>query len=85
MSDIAKQIWKRACEGREGYCSSDLQDAARQAIDDAIRIAIDAAAKACLPDRYQWSDGNVEKFNFGRDRAVQNMMRLLDSDIPDTD
>jgi len=76
-------LWKRACEGREGYCSSDLQDAARWAIGEAFRLAEHAARSAALPAGYQWSDGNREKFDFGRDTAADAIAALATTPSPD--
>lgn len=72
----AKAIWKRACIGREGYCSSDLQDAAIEAINQAFREAEAAARSAALPAHYQWSESNREKFEFGRDTAADLIATL---------
>lgn len=62
-------IWEGVCVGREGYCSSDLQAAAKAAIAIAQQEAL-AAATALAPSigllgNYLWSDSNFRKFQFG--------------------
>ena len=73
---VAEALWKRACVGREGYCSTDLQDAAKWAIGEALRLAEQVARSAELPDHFQWSEGNREKFYFGRDSAADAIALL---------
>lgn len=72
----AKAIWAKACVGREGYCSPDLQDAALTAIGDAFAVAEQTARAVDLPPNYLWSDGNREKFHFGRDTAADAIRAL---------
>lgn len=74
---IVGTIWDKACEGREGYCSSDLQDAAKWAIAEAFRVAEAAARNASLPADYIWSESNREKFEFGRDSAADAILALF--------
>jgi len=74
--ELVEAIWKQACVGREGYCSSDLQQAAKWAIGEAFRLATLAAQSAKLPANYQWSEDNRSKFNFGRDTAVEAIAAL---------
>lgn len=76
-SETVNEIWRKACVGREGYCSPDLQDAARTAIADAIRMAATAARSIELPPHFQWSESNGEKFYFGRDLVVEAIEALL--------
>jgi len=73
---MAQALWDKACIGREGYCSSDLKDAALSAIAEAFRLSEHAARSVTLPERYQWSAGNVEKFEFGRDTAADAILAL---------
>lgn len=47
-------------------------EARAQALEDAAR----AANSVQLPPHYIWSDGNREKFNFGRDEAVAAIRAL---------
>src|SRR5690606_28074245 len=49
-SNLAKVIWQTACEGRGGFCSSDMQDAALEAIDLALQQAEATARAAQLPN-----------------------------------
>lgn len=76
----AAEIWREACIGREGYCSNDLQDAARTAVAIAQREVIEAAAKAAegayLPEGYIWSESNQEKFRFGAEVAATRVRVL---------
>lgn len=78
----AEEIWQRACVGREGYCSSDLQDAAKWAIGEAFRLAEAAARSSTLPAGYEWSKSNREKFDFGRDTASDAISMLAASPAP---
>lgn len=73
-------IWANACVGREGYCSSDLQAAAKGAIliaqMEALTFAAALAPYVRLPEGYQWSDSGLRKFQFGAKRmaeAIQNV------------
>lgn len=75
-SNLAKVIWQTACEGRGGFCSSDMQDAALEAIDLALQQAEATARAAQLPDDYIWSDSNRDKFEFGRDTAADAIASL---------
>ena len=76
-SELAKSIWARNTEGREGYCSHDLQDAAMCAIDDALRMAREAVVSAKLPEDYIWSDGNQSKFYFGVESATDALDKMI--------
>lgn len=75
-SNLAKVIWDTACEGRGGFCSSDMQDAALEAIDLALQQAEATARAVQLPADYIWSEGNREKFEFGRDEAAEAIAAL---------